>query len=123
MADQYSSGWQSKTALTIANSASLSDAVDLQGKTLVGLLLSTSWTAAAITFAGSIDGTNYYPVYTKDGEYSIASGNVPTSNGALFALDPAVFASFRYLKARSGTAASAVNQGGARTLTPVVRSI
>jgi len=112
------------TAVTIANTASLSNAIDLtktDGQTVVGIVIPAAWTAAGIAFKVSVDGATYVPLY--DGrtpsapvEYGFASGDVPTAEARAFALDPSVFAGFNYLKIVSGTNAAPVNQGAARTL-------
>lgn len=108
-----------KTA-AIANNASLSGAVDLQDNPLVAVLIPSAWTTADITFQASVDGTNYYNVYNMSGdEYTITVGGT----SRLIVLSPLEFQWARYVKIRSGTAGTPVAQGGARTLTVVVRRI
>ena len=103
------------TSVTIAASGSLSGAADLTGFTLVSIQMPTTWTAAAITFSGSLDGSTYGDVYNTAGtEYTIASASAVASR--LIILDPRDFAGVRYLKIRSGTSAATVNQAAARTL-------
>lgn len=99
-------------SVTIANAASLSDAMDLQGARLVGIRMPATWTAAGLTFQVSEDGTNFVDLYNSAGEvaYTTAAG----SRGLSFLAED--FLGWRYVKVRSGTAASPVNQGGARTL-------
>lgn len=103
------------SSATIANGASLSGAVDLTNFVFAGLMMPAAWTAASITFQGSIDGTTYGDLYNTSGtEYTIASANAVASR--FIAIDPRDFAGVRYVKVRSGSSAAAVNQGAARTL-------
>ena len=104
------------TTVTIANGASLSGAVDLGGRKLVGIIMPDTWTAAGLTFQGSIDGTNFFNVYDGSSERTV---NVAASYYSALALSDWV--GFRWIKIRSGTAASAVNQAAERVLTLVVQ--
>lgn len=105
---------------TIASGASLSDSMNLGGLRLFGIVMPAAWTAANLTFQASFDGgTTYVDMYDYNGLEVVAT----TSTSRLIVLDPVVFAAIPLLKIRSGTAASAVNQGGDRTLTLVLRSI
>ena len=104
---------------TIANGASQSQAIDLDGFVPVGLLLPSAWTAAAITFLASGDNTTFVPVYEADGTELTATA----STSRQVVLDPAKFAGIRYLKLRSGTASAAVNQGADRVIGVISRPI
>lgn len=103
--------------VTIANGASLSGATqDLAGKTVRGLVMPATWTAANLTFQGSHDNSTFNNLYEEDGtEVTI------TADAARFIQLPSTFfQAVRFLKVRSGTAASAVNQGGSRIITLLV---
>ena len=104
------------TTVTIANGASLSGAVDLGGRKLVALIMPGTWTAAGLTFQGSVDGTNFFNVYDGATERALT-----VSASYYSALNIADWVGFRWLKVRSGTAGSAVNQTAERTLTLVVQ--
>jgi hypothetical protein len=68
-----------------------------------------------MTFQESIDGTNFYNKLNADGsEYTMT----PAVSGAL-ELPMDDFKSAKYLRLRSGTAATPVNQTSARTLVVV----
>jgi hypothetical protein len=97
----------------IANAASLSDSVDLKGHSLIAIQMPADWTAADITFQTSFDGTTYQNLYDASGnEYTVT-----TSDDRNVLIPAADFIAFRYLKLRSGTAVSPINQGGTRTVT------
>jgi hypothetical protein len=102
-------------AATIANGASVSGIIDLTTLRMFGLLMDpTAWTAAAITFLGSADGVNFYSVYDSTGaeiNWTVAAQTY------VLAANPAEFLGIRYLKVRSGTTATPVNQGAARVVT------
>jgi hypothetical protein len=104
------------TTVVIANGASLSGTVDLGGRKLVALIMPDAWTAASLTFQGSVDGTNFFNVY--DGATERALTVAANYYSALAIGD---WVGFRWIKIRSGTAALAVNQAAARTLTLVVQ--
>ena len=104
------------TTVVIANGESLSGAKDLRGRKLVAIIMPDTWTAASLTFQASVDGTNYFNVYDGSSERTLS-----VSASYYSALNIADWVGFRYLKIRSGTAGTPVNQGGARTLTLVAQ--
>jgi hypothetical protein len=71
-----------------------------------------------MTFQVSPDNSNWYNLYDKVGEVSY-----PAAASEYLALDPTQFAGVRYLKLRSGTAGTPVNQGAERSLSVVLRSV
>ncbi len=102
---------------TILLGESLSDAIDLDAERAHRIALPAAWTASAITFRSSSDGTSWNDLYTELGEYTLNSSIVGASRTIV--LDQAVFYGIRHLKVRSGTSAAAVNQAAARTITVV----
>lgn len=108
------------TTVTIANGASLSDAAELGGMNLVGILMPASWTAAGLTFQASPDGSTYGNVFDVTGtEVAVASSGAVAAQYVVIpagGLDGCAF-----VKVRSGTSGSAVNQGAARTVTLIAR--
>jgi hypothetical protein len=117
-----------KVTATIASSASLSGAVDLQQASsgllqagvLVGIELPASWTTANLTFQGSHDGVDYADVYDEFGiELTTVVGALSAARRVV--LDPARFAGLRYIKVRSGTTGTPVSQGAARDIGLIVR--
>ena len=98
--------------VTIANGGNLSSAVDLTGQILLCIQTPAAWTAAVITLQGSADGDTYANLWHPlTGEVSLAA-----AASRIFALEPAMFLGIRYLKIRSGTSGTPVNQGAARTI-------
>ena len=53
---------------TIANSGNLSDAVEIPGYRVIGIISPAAWTAADIALQISLDGTNYKKVMDHAGE-------------------------------------------------------
>ena len=97
------------TPVTISNGTSLSPAVLIGPKTLVGVALPSGWAAANLSLQASWDGTNYFEFGNSAGLFAITtSGTV----GEVIGLDPNIFRGIVAIKIRSGTAASPVNQVG-----------
>jgi hypothetical protein len=101
------------STVTIANGASLSDAIDTNGKALVSIFMPADWTAADLTFSGSLNGTDYFNVYDDaDNELTIQAGE-----DRLILINREKLQGARYLKVRSGTSGAAVVQLAERILT------
>ncbi len=111
------SGAPSSATASIANTTALSAAVDLGAQRLHRIALPAGWTAAAISFQSSFDGSSWADLYDANGEVTLAAA-VVAANRAIV-VDPAPFLGIRYLKIRSGTAATPVNQAAQRDLTLV----
>jgi hypothetical protein len=113
------SGSPQPLTATIASGASLSDAQKVDGK-LVGLQIPAAWTAAAITFSVSQDGTTYMDMWnTSLGtavEVTVASAGIPTASTRFLALNLSDFVGVNFVKIRSGTSAAAVNQAASRSI-------
>lgn len=108
----------------IGNGQSLSTAVQLTEGQLVGLVIPSAWTAAAVSFDASWDGgTTYAPLYSQTGEVNVPSGYIATAERRYFGIDPVAFLGVTHLKVRSGLNGAAVAQGGARTVTLVMRGV
>jgi YD repeat-containing protein len=103
--------------VTIANGASLSGAVFLGAGVPLAVQMPAAFTGTQLTFQTSHDGTTYQNMYDDSGnEVAVtvaASRNV--------ALPASMMAAWRYLKLRSGTAASPTAEGGNRTIMLVNR--
>jgi hypothetical protein len=112
-------GIPTTTTVTIDNGASLSGAVNLSGFTLIGIDMPASWTAANLTLQASVDNSTWDNVFDSLG----TEVTITAAASRFILLNPADFVSVRYLKVRSGTSGTPVNQGGARTITLIVRAI
>jgi len=99
---------------TITSGTSLSAAISLNpGYFPCAIYMPAAWTTAGITFQVSFDGVTYYNLYKEDGtEYTLTT---PAASNAI-ALTPGYFAGAAYIKIRSGTSGSAVNQGADRSI-------
>jgi hypothetical protein len=101
--------------ITIANGASLSNAVDLGVARAGALITPASWTTASLTALVSHDGVTYSSLYDDtDTEWAIATANMATGRARTLPLT--TFLPYRYLKFRSGVAGAAVNQGAERVM-------
>lgn len=96
----------------IAASASITDAIDLKTNRLACIQMPSSWTAANLTFQVSSDGETYADLYDAFGsEYTVTAD----ASQALL-VDVKDFFGFRFLKIRSGTSGTPVNQAAGREL-------
>lgn len=87
--------------------------IDLRAKSLVGIQMPGTWTAAALTFSASMDGgTTFNDLYDD----TMTERSISVVASRTITLDPTKFMGVTHLKLRSGTGASAVNQGAARTI-------
>jgi hypothetical protein len=101
---------------TIANGASLSDAVQVDGAALVGIIMPAAWTAANLTLQASHDDSTFNNVYDELG----TEKTIVSSTSRYISLNPADYLGANSLKVRSGTAGTPVNQGGARSIVLVL---
>lgn len=106
-------GVRNQSSVTITNGTSLSDAIDLGAATLFGIQLPAAWTTANLTFQGSTDGVTYANLFDSNGTEITAT--VAASQFVVMATPPQ-WIGLRYLKIRSGTSGTAVNQAADRTL-------
>ena len=125
---KVTSATPSAVTATIANGASLSGAIQIDGK-LSALTMPTAFTNSGatvqpMTFDGSSDGVNFAPIFDLVGgtvtERTITAAQMTAlavaSPGRSLALNPVDWMAYSHIKIRSGTAASPVNQNGARTI-------
>jgi hypothetical protein len=104
---------------TIAAGASLSDVVTLSKSNVIAIQIPAVWTSASITFSVSADGVTYSDLRDQAGnEFTI-----PAVAGKYFGgLDVRVMGSFNYMRIRSGTSASPVNQTSGAVLNCVLQN-
>ncbi len=96
-------------AAVIASGGSLSAGVDIGDWINASIEIETDFTSAgAITFEGSHDGVTFYDVYDDLGNECTIPSHA-THTGRAYEV-PAAVMNFKFMKVRSGTAASAVTQ-------------
>ncbi len=100
-------------AASIGSGASLSAAVNLGGVHIRRIQLPAAWTAAPLTFQSSEDGVTFNDLYDSSGEFSLSTAATGTSRVVSI---PTALPVLNYVKVRSGSSASAVNQAAARTV-------
>lgn len=87
--------------------------ISLVGKSLVGIQMPADWTAAVLSFQGSMDGgTTFNNLYDDAGTERV----VVVTAARSVTLDPMKFMGLTHIKFRSGTSAGAVVQVAARTI-------
>ena len=108
-------------ALTIANGASLSGEIDLEGFKNFAIEMPAAWTAANLTFqAASASGGTFQNVHDDAGTEVV----VTAAAARVIGMDAVKreLAALRFIKIRSGTTGTPVNQGAARTLTLILKA-
>jgi len=105
--------------VTIANGASLSGVVDLAQQNTIGLSIPSAWTAASITFAVSVDNVTFNPLYYQGVEFTLSEAGASRQ----ITIDPTALLPWRYVKVRSGTNSTPVNQGQSAIITLLTKSI
>jgi hypothetical protein len=112
------------TTAVIGAGTALSAAVNLGVGRIRGIQMPGVWTAAVLTFQVSVDGTNFFELIDDRPSigYVYTSGYAVTVSQFL-CIDPVLFDGVPIIKIRSGTAASAVNQVAAATLTLALRLV
>ncbi len=98
-------------SVTIASGASLSAATDLGPYRVFAIVMPASWTTANLTFQGSSDGINFFDLYDDTGtEVSVTA----TASKYIILTSPVKLLGLRWLKVRSGTTGTPVNQAADR---------
>jgi len=97
---------------TIAASASLSGSIDLVAGTPVKIEMPVAWDAADLTFQASSDDVMFNDFYDAAGTEVV----VVASASRTMKIDPADFVGIRFLKVRSGTSDTPVNQSSERQI-------
>lgn len=103
--------------VTIANGQSVSPAAAIGGYHVVGILMPAAWTAAALSFQGSLDDVTFRPLFDRYG--TEVSFTVAASR--LLIVSPTDLGTLKSLKLQSGTSTAAVPQGQAATLTLLLK--
>jgi hypothetical protein len=116
---EFTAFYPETRSVVIPAGGSLSDPVDLDGVKLLGIQMPSAWDAANLTFQVSANGVAYADLYNQAGSEVV----VNAAAGRFIALDPALFAGIRFLRIRSGTAETPINQTAARTLLLVARAV
>ena len=99
----------------------LSDVVDIEGYTHAVILVPADWvTATSVTFqAAASSGGTFYDVYDDQGNEMTVT--VAASRAVALVYAPISLPAARYIKLRSGTTASAVDQTNSPTLVMLLK--
>ena len=112
----YSNVLYYETATIDTAATALSSGTHLNGLLLVGITKADiDWDTANITFQVSHDNVTYVDLYTSGGLEKTVTVSIDT-DAQYFALDPSDFAGVKYIKFRSGTQATPVQQSESQDL-------
>jgi hypothetical protein len=99
---------------TILSGQTTSDAIDLQGRPLVGMILPAAFTGSTITFTISVDNSTFTAVYnTANTQLSVT-----VTQGRAYLFSPGDLVGVRYLKLVSGS-----SEGADRSITLISREL
>jgi hypothetical protein len=101
----------SQSTATIANGAATSNAIQAGQMVPVALVMPAAFTGATVSFTGTFDGTNYFPIWSAGALYTET-----VSTSVIVVLTPLMLAGLLCFKI-----VSASNEGGARTITVLSR--
>lgn len=107
---------------TIASGASVSATVDLSNAVLTGIIMPAAWTAADLTVEVSHDGTAWIGL-AYDATATQCNNITTPAVDTAHAFDVRAMAPYQYIRLRSGTTASPVNQGADRDVLVISRLI
>jgi hypothetical protein len=103
--------------VVIASGAALSGAIAIGPYTLVGIQMPAAWVAAGLSFQVSQDGGTTF----RELQSTTSPVAITAAAGQFIAIDPATWLGITYLKVRSGTSGSPVNQTNGAAITLVTR--
>lgn len=105
---------------TIANGASLSGEIDLGDHKILLIYMPAAWTAANLTFqVANVSGGTFQDLYDDGGVEVNVTAAVSRAIG--IDLNAGPLAGARFIKIRSGTTGTPVNQGAARSIVLVTK--
>ncbi len=104
--------YKSDASAVIANGTSLAAAVNLGAGRLAGIQMPAAWDAANLTFQVSQDGVTYQNLYDATGAEIV----VTAAAARYIALNQQLWTGINFLKVRSGTSVTPVNQTAARSV-------
>ena len=108
-----------KTVTIASGATGLSDIIDLEGYQLFGIQMPATWVTANITFQTSFDGTTFQDAYDDSGLeitlQALQGKNISVDINAL------KLAPWKYVKFRSGTSGTPVDQTATRVLKIVAK--
>lgn len=97
---------------TISSGTALSDEIVCEGKRLAGIVMPAAWTAADLTFQGSVDGSRFVDIHDDSG----TEETVTADADRYIPVNPALWEGVQRIKVRSGTSAAPVNQAADRSI-------
>ena len=111
------------TTLTIPAAASVSEALPLDTRSLLGFITPAAWTSAALSIEVSPDGVTWLPAYDSYSAQVGVYSSIPTAASAAYAVDVSALLPWEWVRFRSGTSAAPINQAANRVFQVVTREL
>jgi hypothetical protein len=109
--------------IEFAAGASISNAINLDGKNLVALIIPSAWTGSSITLQACHRLDVETPVWNDLRDMNGLEIVIPVATNSQIQIEPAKLVGLKYMRVRNGTSASPVNQAAARLAFGVVREV
>jgi hypothetical protein len=116
----------SQQNVVIPINTSTSGIIDLESvpRELAGIIMPAAWSAAALTFEVSVDGTNFFVLHNGTAEFTIlAAGGAAAGLAITLFTYQSQFSDWPFVRIRSGVIGAYVNQAAARTLVVLTRDV
>ena len=111
------------TTLTIPAAASVSEAMPLGTRSLLGFVTPAAWTTAQLTLEVSLDGVTWFNAYDSFTAQVGVYTNIPATTPTAYSIDNAALLPWSWVRFRSGTSAAPINQAANRVFQVVTREL
>ena len=114
---------RSVVSITIPAGASVSNSIDCNERSVIGFIAPDSWTTAALNIEASTNGITWITAGLLDSTNAAVGSWPSVTVNAGYSVDLSAMLPWQFVRFRSGTAASAVNQAVARTFLVVTQPL
>ena len=90
------------TTVTISSGETESSVLDCTDGSLIGIISPAIFDNANISFLGSVDGENFYPINYESSPYITTVGTLASAKA--YSVIPSVFVAWRYIKLKASSA-------------------
>ena len=111
------------TTLTIPAAASVSEAMPLGTRSLLGFVTPAAWTTAQLTLEVSLNGITWFNAFDSFAAQVGVYTNIPVATPTAYSIDNAALLPWLWVRLRSGTSATPVNQAANRVFQVVTREL
>lgn len=107
----------------ISPGESVSDTIDLKSDSLLAFVAPTTWSTAALNFEVSVNNLDWNVLGITDPDGTLRSNWSSLTPSMVYTVDAGSLLAWRYVRLRSGTHSSPVNQSAQCNFTIVMRAL